>query len=163
YPHLSRPLSLAYRTPPLDGSRMRWSLSVLTALLVILLLSELVVDASGFKDKYSRDSRRSGMKRRCHQCNMPHSCSSGSCVGDVCVKSVAASMSNTVYVSKGCENYTEHSSLPYRFEEGCKQEWVFGVESLICYCSDADYCNSSGLSIVPLLPVPLLLLLRYLP
>ncbi|GMR38882.1 hypothetical protein PMAYCL1PPCAC_09077, partial [Pristionchus mayeri] len=150
-------------SPPYSASdgrspRMRWTLLVVAVCVAFLLLP----DAAGanFKNHLGRPR---GMKRRCHQCNMPQGCSSGSCVGDICVKSVAASMSNTVYVSKGCENYTEHSSISaFKFEEGCKQEWVFGVESLICYCSEFDYCNSAGyLSIAPLLP--LILLLRYLP
>ncbi|GMT15523.1 hypothetical protein PFISCL1PPCAC_6820, partial [Pristionchus fissidentatus] len=104
-------------------------------------------------------------KRRCHQCNMPQGCSSGSCVGDICVKSVAASATHTIYVSKGCENFTMHrlvAKLRFRFEEGCKQEYVFGVESMICYCSDGDYCNSSPHRSIAL-AIPLLLLLRYLP
>ncbi|KAF8362126.1 hypothetical protein PRIPAC_89049 [Pristionchus pacificus] len=140
---------------------MRWSHLLLVVCLAAILIPEAA--GAGFKNHLAGPR---GMKRRCHQCNMPQGCSSGSCVGDVCVKSVAASRSNIVYVSKGCENYTEHRqefSLLYKFEEGCKQEWVFGVESLICYCSDADYCNSSSRSIFPLLPLPLLLLLRYLP
>ncbi|VIO94551.1 Uncharacterized protein BM_BM5456 [Brugia malayi] len=90
----------------------------------------------------------SNSKRKCFQCNMPYECNLGLCYGDYCIKSLASDQ----YVSKGCENktfrlvngesYTQENSesieKPY-----CTTEYMFGIQNIICYCNDVDFCNRS--------------------
>ncbi|KHN73162.1 hypothetical protein Tcan_15164 [Toxocara canis] len=81
---------------------------------------------------------------------MPFQCSSGMCLGDVCVKSLASDQ----YVSKGCENRTSRSVSGESFygdeammraeESRCVTETMFGVNNVICYCADMDFCNHSS-------------------
>uniref|UniRef100_A0A915B500 Protein sleepless n=1 Tax=Parascaris univalens TaxID=6257 RepID=A0A915B500_PARUN len=92
-----------------------------------------------------------GTKRKCYQCNMPFECTSGMCIGDLCVKSLASDQ----YVSKGCENRTSRSisgesyygdEAMMRAEESrCVTETMFGVNNVICYCADMDFCNRSSI------------------
>ncbi|CAL2032846.1 unnamed protein product [Caenorhabditis brenneri] len=97
------------------------------------------------------------MKLRCHQCNQPHDCSTGVCYGDICVKSLV----NNHYVSKGCENLTISSSVyePHlKMRTYCKEEEVLGVDTINCYCRDADFCNSSASFFLPIFSLFALLL-----
>ncbi|CAJ0586758.1 unnamed protein product, partial [Mesorhabditis spiculigera] len=114
-------------------------------LLCLLVLALLPL--ANTQHAYARREGRA--RRRCFQCNMPIQCESGSCYGDVCIKSLA----NGRYVSKGCENFTENVRSyrsqgitawdPKRDKSYCKTEQVFGIESEICYCSDSDFCNAT--------------------
>ncbi|KJH46736.1 hypothetical protein DICVIV_07189 [Dictyocaulus viviparus] len=74
---------------------------------------------------------------------------------------------NNAYVSKGCENLTYaigHYEPQMKLKNYCRTEVVFGIESMICYCRDRDFCNSSStLSvIIPLSLVLVVVLLRIL-
>ncbi|KAL3995305.1 hypothetical protein ACH3XW_25285 [Acanthocheilonema viteae] len=90
----------------------------------------------------------SNPKRKCFQCNMPYECNLGLCYGDYCIKSLA----NDQYVSKGCENKTFRliSGESYVQENSefvessqCTTEYMFGIQNIICYCNDVDFCNGS--------------------
>uniref|UniRef100_A0A2K6WMU0 Uncharacterized protein n=1 Tax=Onchocerca volvulus TaxID=6282 RepID=A0A2K6WMU0_ONCVO len=79
---------------------------------------------------------------------MPSECNLGLCYGDYCIKSLA----NDQYVSKGCGNKTfrliNGESYMQEISESieksrCTTEHMFGIENIICYCNDADFCNRS--------------------
>ncbi|EFO86268.1 hypothetical protein CRE_01868 [Caenorhabditis remanei] len=127
---------------------MRQSTCHLFSLLLLLILV-FIPFGDAYKNYESSRSRQAVgyhvdnvMKLRCHQCNQPHDCATGVCYGDICVKSLV----NNHYVSKGCENLTISSSVyePHlKMRTYCKEEEVLGVDTINCYCRDADFCNSS--------------------
>ncbi|KAM3718769.1 Translation initiation factor 2 subunit gamma [Dirofilaria immitis] len=94
------------------------------------------------------ESLSSNLKRKCFQCTMPYECNLGLCYGDYCIKSLASDQ----YVSKGCENKTFRLVNGESYMQGssesiekshCTTEYMFGIENVICYCNDIDFCNRS--------------------
>ncbi|CAI4232847.1 unnamed protein product [Auanema sp. JU1783] len=90
------------------------------------------------------DYSRHGLKLRCFSCTTSYQCESGTCYGDFCMKIIASES----YVVKGCENITRtvNSELydpQYKQKSYCRVEEILGVDAVICYCRDSDYCNSS--------------------
>ncbi|CAJ0960072.1 unnamed protein product, partial [Mesorhabditis belari] len=128
-------------------SHFSFSFFSLPSIFSIFLISILFINQTNAQ--FYAQSRHGRAKIRCFQCNMPTSCASGQCWGDICIKSI----SNGKYVSKGCENHTEISRTyrsqgsqafdPKRDTSYCKVEKVLGIENEICYCSDSDWCNAS--------------------
>ncbi|KAM3718767.1 Phenol 2-monooxygenase, oxygenase component MhpL [Dirofilaria immitis] len=95
-----------------------------------------------------KKSLSSNLKRKCFQCTMPYECNLGLCYGDYCIKSLASDQ----YVSKGCENKTFRLVNGESYMQGssesiekshCTTEYMFGIENVICYCNDIDFCNRS--------------------
>uniref|UniRef100_A0A8R1ER86 Protein quiver n=1 Tax=Caenorhabditis japonica TaxID=281687 RepID=A0A8R1ER86_CAEJA len=120
-----------------------------SSLRYLILLFLFFASVNAFKEYPNGRSRQTlqytvenVMKLRCYQCNQPYDCRVGVCYGDICVKSLV----NNHYVSKGCENLTISTSVydpSLRMRAYCKEEEVLGVDTINCFCRDADYCNAS--------------------
>ncbi|CAD6192259.1 unnamed protein product [Caenorhabditis auriculariae] len=142
-----------------------------TTRLVVVLVWTLATASATYKE-YSSRSRQSQsssvtylvenvLKLKCYQCNQPYDCSTGTCYGDICVKSLV----DQHYVSKGCENLTVSGNVyepQLKLKAYCKDEEVLGVDTVTCYCRDNDFCNDVGLvtSSAALIVASLTLLLR---
>ncbi|VDN81792.1 unnamed protein product [Brugia pahangi] len=76
----------------------------------------------------------SNSKRKCFQCNMPYECNLGLCYGDYCIKSLGTLVNGESYTQENSESIEK----PY-----CTTEYMFGIQNIICYCNDVDFCNRS--------------------